>query len=119
MCGTESSDNRAKTLFQNREKALKNAQKALIFASKKSGSGVRWRQPTHIGEPVKTTRVCLLLLSLILCLPTLAFAQSNAKPDYKHQHKSAQKYQKSILKQQRKQQKTDEKRAKAYRRQHR
>jgi hypothetical protein len=67
---------------------------------------------------VKTTRVYLLLLVLTLCLPTLGLAQSNAKPDYRHQHKSAQNYQKRILKQQRKQQKTDAKRARAYRKQH-
>jgi hypothetical protein len=48
----------------------------------------------------------------------LTLAQSNAKPDYKHQHKAARNYQKQIMKQQRKQQKTDAQRASAYRKQH-
>ena len=67
---------------------------------------------------MKTTRVCLFLFAVLLCLPTVGIAQSNAKPDYKHQHKAAQKYQKQALKLQRKQQKADAKRAKAYRKQH-
>ncbi|HZQ42987.1 MAG TPA: hypothetical protein VFA99_07025 [Acidobacteriaceae bacterium] len=67
---------------------------------------------------MKTTRTYLFLLAVFLCLPVLAPAQSNARPDYKHQHKAAQKYQKSILKQQRKQQKADARRARDYRKQH-
>jgi hypothetical protein len=67
---------------------------------------------------VKTTRLYLILLAVLVCAPTLGHAQSNAKPDYKHQHKSAQKYQKSLAKQRHKQQKIDAKRAKAYRKQH-
>lgn len=59
-----------------------------------------------------------LLLALSLWLPTQAFAQSNAHPDYKHQHKSAQKYQKTLLKQRHKQEKAEAKAAKAYRKQH-
>ena len=66
---------------------------------------------------VKKT-VCYLLLGLSLWLPVHAFAQSNAHPDYKHQHKSAQKYQKTLLKQRRKQQKAEAKAARAYRKQH-
>jgi hypothetical protein len=75
--------------------------------------------PKHLtGETVKTTRFFLILLAVLVCAPSLGLAQSNAKPDYKHQHKSAEKYQKSLMKQQRKQQKADAKRAKAYRKQH-
>ncbi len=67
---------------------------------------------------MKTTRLCLLLLAVSLSVPALALAQSNAKPDYKHQHKAAENYQKRILKQERKQQKADAERAKAYRKKH-
>lgn len=58
------------------------------------------------------------ILLVLLCAALAASAQSNARPDYKHQHKSAQKYQKSIQKQQRRQAKTEARQAKAYRRQH-
>ena len=68
------------------------------------------------GEPVKTTRVTLLLLAL--GLSTCGLAQSNAAPDYKHQHKSAEKYQKSLMKQRRKQEKQQAKVAKEYRKKH-
>lgn len=67
---------------------------------------------------MKTSRVHLVLLAVLLLSSTLGLAQSNARRDYKHQHKSAQKYQKALMKQQRKQRKADAKRAKAYRKQH-
>lgn len=51
---------------------------------------------------MKTTSFCALLLLLCLAIPTRSLAQSNAKPDYYHQHKQAQKYQKSVLKQRKK-----------------
>ena len=60
---------------------------------------------------MKTTRVFLLLLAVFLCLP--GFAQSNAHPDYAHQHKDAQKYQKRLLKERRRQEKEQAKAAKA------
>jgi hypothetical protein len=63
------------------------------------------------------TRV-IPLLALLLCLSADGLAQSNAKPDYKHQHKSAQKYQKSIQNQRKKQLKQEAKAAKAIRKQH-
>lgn len=71
-----------------------------------------------IGEDVKTKSFLLILLAVLVCGPTFGRAQSNAKPDYKHQHKSAQKFQKSLAKQRRKQQKADIKAAKAYRKKH-
>ncbi|HEV2579040.1 MAG TPA: hypothetical protein VGU25_17680 [Acidobacteriaceae bacterium] len=61
---------------------------------------------------------CALLLALFVSLPARALAQSNAHPDYKHQHKSAQKYQKSLQKLQRKRDKEQAKRARALRKQH-
>jgi len=67
---------------------------------------------------VNTTRVSLLLLALFLCPSVYGLAQSNAAPDYYHQHKSAQKYQKSLMKQRRKQEKAQAKQAKRYRQQH-
>lgn len=67
---------------------------------------------------MKTKRFYVVVLAIIVCMPMLGFAQSNASPDYKHQHKSAQKYQKSLLKQRRKQEKAQAKQAKAYRKQH-
>jgi hypothetical protein len=76
------------------------------------------RQLTIIGELVKTTRVYLFLFAVLLSLPIAGVAQSNAKPDYKHQHKAARNYQKQLMKQQHKQQRADAKRAKAYRKQH-
>lgn len=66
---------------------------------------------------MKRTRA-IPLLALLLCLSANGLAQSNAKPDYKHQHKSAQKYQKSIQKQQKKQQEEQAKAAKTIRKQH-
>jgi hypothetical protein len=74
-------------------------------------------KPPVPGEPVKMPRVTLLL-ALLLCLSADGFGQSNAKPDYQHQHKSAQKYQKSIQKQRKKQLKHEAKAAKAIRKQH-
>lgn len=70
------------------------------------------------GEPVKTTRVCLVLLAACFCLPSVGPAQSNAKPDYYHQHKDAKNYQKNLLKQRRKQEKAQEKKQKASLKQH-
>jgi Flp pilus assembly protein TadB len=67
---------------------------------------------------MKTTRSCAGLLALLLCLSAHGLAQSNAKPDYRHQHKSAQNYQKSVQKRHRKQEKAQAKAAKAYRKQH-
>jgi hypothetical protein len=80
-------------------------------------------QINFIGEPVKTTRVYLLLFALSLCLSSSGLAgQSNAPHDYSHQRKSAEKYQKHQIKEQQKQQKAkvkaQEKEAKAYRKQH-
>ena len=66
---------------------------------------------TFSGEPVKTTRVFLLLLAVLFCLPGLA--QSNAHPDYAHQHKDAEKYQKHLMKERNKQAKERAKAAKA------
>lgn len=60
---------------------------------------------------MKTTRVFLLLLAVFLCLPGLA--QSNAHPDYAHQHADAQKYQKRLMKERHKQEKAQAKVAKA------
>jgi hypothetical protein len=80
--------------------------------------GVLFGQTSLTGETVKTTRICLLLLAVFLCLPVPGFAQSNAKPDYKHQHKSAQKYQKTLMKEQHRQDKVNAKKAKAYRKEH-
>ena len=60
---------------------------------------------------MKTTRVFLLLLAVFLCLPGLA--QSNARPDYAHQHKDAEKYQKRLMKERHKQEKAQAKAAKA------
>jgi hypothetical protein len=62
---------------------------------------------------VKTTRVCLFLIVAFLCVPTIGLAQSNAKPDYSHAHKNAEKYQKHLQKQQRKQEKAQVKRQQA------
>jgi hypothetical protein len=70
------------------------------------------------GEPLKTTHVSLLFLALFLGLSLIGLAQSNAHPDYKHQHKSAEKYQKTLIKERHKQEKADAKKAKAYRKQH-
>ena len=68
---------------------------------------------------MKTTRACLLLFAVFLCLPlTGGRAQSNAKPDYYHAHKNAEKYQKHLMKQRRKQEKAQAKAAKAYLKQH-
>jgi hypothetical protein len=67
---------------------------------------------------VKTTRVYLLLLALFLCLSTPGFGQSNAKRDYYHQHKDAEKYQKRLMKERRKQEKAQVKAAQANRRRH-
>jgi hypothetical protein len=69
-----------------------------------------------IGEPVKTTRVFLLLLAVFFCLPGLA--QSNAHPDYAHQHRDAEKYQKRLIKERRRQEKEQAKVAKANRDRH-
>jgi hypothetical protein len=60
-----------------------------------------------------------LLLAAFLCLPALSLAQSNARPGYSQAHKNAEKYQKHLLKQRRKQQKAQAKAAKVYRQQHR
>ena len=59
-----------------------------------------------------------LLLALFLSLPALSLGQSNARPDYKHQHKSAEKYQKSLRKLHRNEEKEQAKRARAFRKQH-
>jgi hypothetical protein len=69
-------------------------------------------------SPVKTTRFATVSLVLLLCVTASGFAQSNAAPDYKTQHKSAEKYQKDLEKQRRKQSKAEAKQAKAYRKQH-
>ena len=61
------------------------------------------------------------ILPAVLCLTlTTAVAAQSGKdsPRYKQQHKAAQHYQKNVLKMQRKQQKQDAKRAKAFRKQH-
>jgi hypothetical protein len=88
---------------------------------KEAKGGVVFRQTIFscIGGPVKTTRIWLLLLAVFLCLSIRGFAQSNAHPDYSHQHKDAEKYQKSIKKQRRKQAKEPAKAAKANRDRHR
>lgn len=65
---------------------------------------------------MKTTRVFLLLLAVFFCLPGLA--QSNAHPDYAHQHKDAEKYQKQLIKERRRQEKEQAKVAKANRDRH-
>ncbi len=79
--------------------------------------GVPFRQTTLTGEPVKTNRVCLLLFAVFFCLSILCpltdgFAQSNARSDYAHQHKDAEKYQKNLAKQRHKQAKEHSKAAK-------
>jgi hypothetical protein len=66
---------------------------------------------------VKKTSVSLLL-ALLLSVSVQGVAQSHARPDFKHQHKSAQKYQKSLQKQQKKQLREQAKAAKAIRKQH-
>jgi hypothetical protein len=58
-----------------------------------------------------------LLLAAFLCLP--GFAQSKAHPDYAHQHKDAEKYQKNLMKERHKQEKEQAKAAKAVRDRHR
>lgn len=65
---------------------------------------------------MKATRIYFLLLTLCLSCP--GFAQSNAPSDYKHQHKSAEKYQKTLIKQHNKQAKEEAKHAKAWKKQH-
>jgi hypothetical protein len=67
---------------------------------------------------VKTTRVCLFLIAALLCMPTIGLAQSNAKPGYDQAHKNAEKYQKHLMKQRRKQEKAQVKRERAYLKQH-
>ena len=67
---------------------------------------------------MKTTRFWTLLFALLLCASFSGVAQSNAKPDYKSQHKDAEKYQKYLLKQRQKQEKQQAKAAQAYRKQH-
>lgn len=67
---------------------------------------------------MKTTRVSLLLLALVLCLSSHGLAQSNATPGYKSAHKNAEKYQKSLRKKQSKQQKAAARTAKANYKQH-
>ena len=57
-----------------------------------------------------------MLLAVLLCLPGLA--QSNAHRDYAHQHKDAEKYQKRLLKERRRQEKEQAKVAKANLKQH-
>ena len=89
-----------------------------LRTSKRRADAVLFRQPIpRPGEFVKKA-VSYSLLALLLWLPAHAAAQSNAHADYKHQHKSAQKYQKSLMKERHKQEKVDAKRAKAYRKQH-
>lgn len=75
-------------------------------------------KPSATGEPVKRILACTLLLLVCFAAPTRALAQSNASPDYHHQHKSAQKYQKAIAKQRKKQAKAEAKAIKSYRKQH-
>jgi hypothetical protein len=67
---------------------------------------------------VKTTRIFITLLAVVLCLSTHGLAQSNAHADYNHQHKNAEKYQKSLAKQRRKQGRERAKAAKANRDRH-
>jgi hypothetical protein len=70
---------------------------------------------------VKSTRVYLLLLALFLCLSTSGFGQSNAKWDYNHQRKEAEKYQKHqkhLMKESRKQEKAAVKAAQDNRKRH-
>lgn len=76
--------------------------------------------PNHfIGEPVKTTRIYVLLLALFVCLcPSGVVGQSHGSQDAYHQRKNAEKYQKHIMKLRRKQEKKQAKAAKAYRKQH-
>lgn len=67
---------------------------------------------------MKATRVRPLLLAVFVCLSaacplTGSLAQSNAKPDYAHQHKDAEKYQKNLMKQRHKQAKEHSKAAKS------
>lgn len=77
------------------------------------------RQVTFIPvRPVKTTRFATLSLAALIFVSANGMAQSNAKPDYKHQHKSAEQYQKSLLKKSRKQQKAAADAAKANRKKH-
>lgn len=75
-------------------------------------------KPVFAGEPVKSTRVCLFLIAALLFLPMVSLAQSNAKPDYDHAHKNAEKYQKNLQKQRNKQEKAHAKAEKAYLKQH-
>ena len=70
------------------------------------------------GEPVKTTRVCLFILAASFCLSIPGLAQSNAKPDYNHQHKDAENYQKNLMKQRHKAEKAAAKKQKASLKQH-
>jgi len=76
------------------------------------------KQTFLTGEPVKTTRFCNLLFALLISASFCGVAQSNAKSDYKSQHKDAEKYQKYLLKQRQKQEKQQAKVAQAYRKQH-
>ncbi len=54
---------------------------------------------------MKATRVCLLLLAAFLCLSPLGLAQSHPPPSFSQQHKDAEKYQKHLIKERRKQEK--------------
>jgi len=75
-------------------------------------------KPLFTGEPVKSTRVCLFLIAVFFCMPTIGLAQSNAKSDYKHAHQNAENYQKHLMKKRQKQEKAQAKAEKAYLKQH-
>jgi hypothetical protein len=74
-------------------------------------------KPLFTGEPVKSIRVCLFVIVALLCLP-MGMAQPNAKPGYDQAHKNAEKYQKHLMKQRRKQEKAQAKKGRAYLKQH-
>lgn len=62
---------------------------------------------------MKTTRICLFLLAASFLVSTAGLAQSKAPRDYNSAHKNAEKYQKHLAKEHRKQEKADAKRQKA------
>ena len=68
-------------------------------------------------KTVKT--ICVsVLFALLLCPGAPGLAQYNANPNYKSQHKIAQRYQKSIQKQRKKQLRQEKKTEQKIRKQH-
>jgi hypothetical protein len=60
----------------------------------------------------------VFLVGVVLCLPTLAPAQTSTGPNRAQQEKIQQKYQKSLKKQEHKREKQEAKNLKAFKKQH-